>query len=120
MKKIEKMASFLKQAFEKEKICEEDFLITNIKNQNTHYPITNFEIKDNHEFNQIIEIIKNNSNENILIKDKGLCKDNRRGIVLATVINLKGVKNNGWIRKNTIYYKSLGIFKFRTNCFVIK
>lgn len=33
MKKIEKMASFLKQAFEKEKISEEVFLITDIKNQ---------------------------------------------------------------------------------------
>ncbi|WP_174481654.1 hypothetical protein [Spiroplasma endosymbiont of Danaus chrysippus] len=33
MKKIEKMASFLKQALEKEKISEEDFLITDIKNQ---------------------------------------------------------------------------------------
>lgn len=62
----------------------ENFLLEN-RNQNTHYPITNVEIKDTHEFNQIIEIIKNNSNENILIKHKELCKDNKRGIVLATL-----------------------------------
>lgn len=62
----------------------ENFLLEN-GNQNTHYPITDVEIKYNHEFNQILEIIKNNSNENILIKNQGLCKDNKRSIVLATL-----------------------------------
>lgn len=32
MKKLQRMALFLKQSLEKEKISEEDFLITNIKN----------------------------------------------------------------------------------------